>query len=110
MNSDKVVVSAADVVAGPWKQYKGNVFTTSVPLATKYTDFSSKNTLIFANQIFVNSEMMPQCRFPNLVGTNAAHTTFNDNGNTDAIYYPAIDGGYVGAILWKSHWFSTITV
>lgn len=63
-NGESVTISGADVVTG-WSVFKGNIYYANVKLQNGYRNRSSSNTEIFANQIFVDEQMMIEARWPN---------------------------------------------
>ncbi len=66
---ETVTVSGADLVSN-WSAYSGNIFQSTVSLPISgYSD-----TGFFANQVFVNSEMMNEARYPN-IGSDQLYRT-----------------------------------
>ncbi|MFD2115756.1 S-layer homology domain-containing protein [Paenibacillus yanchengensis] len=65
-NKEKVTISGADWIDdADWKLYKDNIYEVDIELPVE----NYSNTGIFANQIFVNGEMMTEARYPNNTGT-----------------------------------------
>lgn len=71
-NGESVTVSGADPVTG-WTRYSGNVYVADVTLpVSNETSDTTSNTVtpgaVSANQVFVNSTMMPEAQYPNPSG------------------------------------------
>ncbi|MGD1875407.1 MAG: hypothetical protein ACFB02_20415 [Mastigocoleus sp.] len=111
---EKVTVSGNDIVDG-WTKYRDSIYRIQVSLpVSSYSD-----TGFFANQIFVNGEMMPEARFPNidekrdflrpnLVGGGVK----SEGGKAASIEnkeIPTLSEGWSGAKIWTNEWYTTRT-
>jgi hypothetical protein len=106
---ETVTVSGADTVTN-WTQHNGSVYRASVSLpVASYADSG-----FFANQVFVDGEMMIEARWPN-TGSNLMRPTLKGGGvsspsGLDAVVsnpdIPNIGEGWVGATVWTSEWYT----
>ena len=60
---EDVTVSGTDLAEG-WTRYEGAIYQTDVALEAGYREVAS-NTELFANQVFVDGEMVNEARYPN---------------------------------------------
>jgi hypothetical protein len=99
-----VTVSGANPVTG-WTQYSGNTYRATVTLRVN----GYNNTGFFANQVFVNGQMINQARWPN-TGLDQLHPTEevtttagscnNDSSQPSTIYDANLPAGtWVGATI-----------
>jgi hypothetical protein len=66
-----VTISGADIADGGWSVYNGNIYQKTISLPVNgYNDHATSNTLLMANQVFVNGHMMIEARWPNVSDAN----------------------------------------
>ena len=98
-----------------WDVYRNSIFRTKVTLPiSNYSD-----TGFLANQVFVNGEMMPEARFPNLdekqdfLRPTLIGGGLKSEGGTVATIenseIPTLSEGWVGAKVWSNEWYTTRT-
>jgi hypothetical protein len=109
---ETVTVSGAEIVSG-WTQHSGNIYRANVTLPVNgYAD-----TGFFANQVFVNGDMMVEARWPNtnldLMRQDYAGGGVESPNGLDAIVrnngIPNIGESWVGATVWTQEWYTTRT-
>lgn len=111
-NNEKVTISGADPVVG-WAGFRGSIFRANVSLPVNgYSD-----TGFLANQVFVNGEMMPEARWPN-IGSDPMRPKLTgccvkSLGGTAATVenneIPNLPEGWAGATVWTNEWYTTRT-
>ena len=113
-NDEQVTISGTELV-DDWSTHDGSVFRTKVTLPVDgYSD-----TEFFANQVFVNKEMMPEARYPNLdperdfLRPKLIGGGVKSQGGTAATVenkeIPALSEGWTGAKVWTNEWYTTRT-
>lgn len=111
-NNEDVTISGANPVEG-WAEFQNSIFRTNVILPVS----SYENTGFLANQVFVNGEMMPEARWPN-VGPDLMHMKLTgccvkSLGGTAAIVenseIPTLPEGWAGATVWTNEWYVSRT-
>ncbi|MBD2305542.1 right-handed parallel beta-helix repeat-containing protein [Chroococcidiopsis sp. FACHB-1243] len=111
-NKEDVTISGANLVEG-WQVFRGSIFRANASLPTsKYND-----TGFFANQVFVNGEMMPEARWPNtgrdpLRPKLAGGGVRSLSGNAAIVEnaeIPNLAEGWTGATVWTNDWYVTRT-
>lgn len=113
-NNEKVTISGTELV-DDWQVFRDSVFKAKVSLPVD----SYSDTEFFANQLFVNGEMMPEARFPNMdekrdyLRPNFLGGGLTSQGGTAAKIenseIPALAEGWAGAKVWANEWFTTRT-
>ena len=111
---ESVTISGTEIVS-EWTRDRNSIFQATIKLPINgYSD-----TGFFANQVFVNGEMMPEARFPNIDSKrDYLKRHFIGKGvkspkglsaviNNDKI--PALTEGWTGAKVWTSEWYTTRT-
>lgn len=112
--NEDVVISGTEAVEN-WTAYRNAIFSTNVDLPVDgYSD-----TDFFANQVFIDGEMMPEARFPNLgekrdfLRPELIGGGLKSEGGTAASIQnqiiPALSSGWVGAKVWANEWYTTRT-
>ncbi len=112
--NENVILSGTEIVAD-WTLDRDSIFRTNVSLpVNNYSD-----TGFFANQVFVNGEMMPEARFPNLdekrdfLRPTLIGGGLKSEGGTAATIenseIPALSEGWAGAKVWSNEWYTTRT-
>lgn len=111
---EKVTISGTEPVED-WKRDRSSIFRANVTLPVD----SYSDTGFFANQIFINGEMMPEARFPNLdpkrdfLRPNLIGGGVKSQGGTAATVeneeIPALSEGWAGAKVWTNEWYTTRT-
>jgi Fe-S cluster biosynthesis and repair protein YggX len=97
-NGEAVTISGANQITSNWSVYSGSIYQTTVTLPTS----SYNNTGFFANQLFVDSTMMLEARWPNtsleLVTQRTWATAQSGSDATHVVdsAIPNISGGWVG--------------
>ena len=113
-NQEAVTISGTELV-NDWSQDRGSIYRTEVKLPVDgYSD-----TEFFANQVFVNGEMMPEARLPNLDGDrdlfrpNLLGGGLQSLGGTAAKIeneeIPELAEGWTGGGVWTNEWYTTRT-
>jgi hypothetical protein len=112
--NEDVTISGTELV-DDWTVFRDAIFQTDVTLPID----SYSDTGFFANQIFVNGEMMPEARFPNLdEKRDFLRPTFlggvvkSEGGTLASITnseIPALTKGWSGAKVWANEWYATRT-
>ena len=111
---ESVTISGTELVSN-WSNHRDAVYRTDIALPVEgYSD-----TGFFANQIFVDGEMMPEARLPNLGrerdflrpnllggGLESQEGTAATIENSDI---PDLDEGWTGARVWTNEWYTTRT-
>ena len=111
---EKVTVSGTEPIER-WTPYQDSTFRTKVSLpVANYSD-----TGFLANQVFVDGEMMPEARFPNLEQNRDFLQPaflaggFKSQGGTAAsienIEVPTLADAWPGAKVWANEWFTSRT-
>ncbi|MEO0844919.1 MAG: right-handed parallel beta-helix repeat-containing protein [Cyanobacteria bacterium J06648_1] len=111
---EAVTISGTELVT-EWTRDRQKVFQTMVELPVDgYSD-----TGFFANQVFVDGEMMPEARFPNLNSEgDYLQKSFLGNGvrslgglaaAVENEQIPALSEGWKGAKVWTNEWYTTRT-
>ncbi|WP_162463317.1 CBM35 domain-containing protein [Paenibacillus psychroresistens] len=116
-----VTVSGADIADGGWSVHSGNIYKKTIAMTNGYNANMTNNTTLMANQVFVNSKMMIEARWPNLPdsddlfnrnnlrdGLAATWSTSGTQTLTDASI-PSISGGWAGGTIWTNGWFISQT-
>jgi hypothetical protein len=114
-NNENVTISGTEPVEG-WTIDRNSVYRSQVNLPVNgYSDIN-----FFANQLFVNREMMPEARFPNmdekqrdflrpsLIGGGVK----SQGGLLASIEnkeIPNLSEGWTGAKVWTNEWYTTRT-
>lgn len=112
--NEEVTISGADIVSG-WNRDRDSIFSTEVELPVdRYSD-----TGFLANQVFVDGEMMPEARFPNVDNERdylKRHSMGNGvkslGGNAAIVEnpkIPALAEGWAGAKVWTNEWYVSRT-
>ena len=112
--NEPVTISGTEIV-DDWSVDRESVYRTKVDLPVDgYSD-----TGFFANQIFINGEMMPEARFPNLnqkrdyLRPKFLGGGLQSMGGTAAIIenqeVPELDEDWTGARVWTNEWYTTRT-
>ncbi|WP_165822482.1 CBM35 domain-containing protein [Paenibacillus montanisoli] len=118
-----VTVSGTDAAEGGWTVYSGNIYKKAIELpVTGYRDYITGNETLIANQVFVDSKMMIEARWPNVTDSDdllnradyrdGKAGTWTAAGATQKLSdaaIPAIDGGWAGGTLWANGWFISQT-
>ncbi|MEL6927199.1 MAG: right-handed parallel beta-helix repeat-containing protein [Cyanobacteria bacterium J06600_6] len=113
-NNEQVIISGTEIV-DDWSLDEDSIYRTNVDLPVDgYSD-----TGIFANQIFLNGEMMPEARLPNLdqkrdyLRPKFLGGGLQSQGGKAAIIenqeVPEIDEDWAGARVWTNEWYTTRT-
>ena len=112
--NESVTISGTELV-GEWTEDREAIFKTKVTLPVD--DYS--DTGFFANQVFVNGEMMPEARFPNLneerdfLRPKLLGGGLKSTGETTATIennkIPALSQGWTGGKVWANEWYTTRT-
>ena len=111
---ESVTISGTELINN-WSNYRNAIYRTDITLPVDgYSD-----TGVFANQIFVNGEMMPEARLPNLgqerdfLRPNMLGGGLKSQGGTAATIensdIPDLDEGWTGARVWTNEWYTTRT-
>jgi hypothetical protein len=111
---ESVTISGTELVNN-WSNHRDAIYRTNVILPVDgYSD-----TGVFANQIFVNGEMMPEARLPNLgeerdfLRPNLLGGGLESQGGTAATIensdIPKLAEGWTGARVWTNEWYTTRT-
>ena len=111
---ERVTISGTELV-NDWSKDRGSIYRTAVNLPVDgYSD-----TGFFANQVFVNGEMMPEARLPNLDGDrdflrpNLLGGGLESLGDTAAKIVndeiPELAEGWTGGRVWTNEWYTTRT-
>ncbi|MGF1588240.1 MAG: hypothetical protein ACFCU7_03180 [Pleurocapsa sp.] len=112
--NEQVTISGVEIVKD-WSSHRGSIYRSDVTLPIDgYSD-----TGFLANQIFVNGEMMPEARFPNLDenrdflrptliggGLKSEGGTAATIENSEIL---ALSEGWTGAKVWSNEWYTTRT-
>ncbi|HEY9768028.1 MAG TPA: hypothetical protein V6C71_05900 [Coleofasciculaceae cyanobacterium] len=112
--NEQVTISGVEVVKD-LLPHRGSIYRSDVTLPSDgYND-----TGFLANQIFVNGEMMPEARFPNLdsqrdlLRPTLLGGGIKSQGGTAATIenseIPSLSEGWVGARVWTNEWYTTRT-
>ena len=112
---DEVVIVSGTEPVNNWKRDRGSIFSTKVALPiSSYSD-----TGFFANQLFINQEMMPEARIPNLkdksdfLRPTLLKKGLKSQGGTAATIenesIPDLSEGWKGAKVWANEWYTTRT-
>ncbi len=113
-NNEVVVVSGADMVTSGWSIYRNNIYQTAITLPVN----GYANEGFFANQLFINGEMMTEARWPNNTNVNPLQPTNIGagvniiNNNEVAVEnnnIPDIGESWVGATFWTNEWYTSYT-
>ncbi len=112
--NEQVTISGVEIVKD-WSSHRGSIYRSDVSLPIN--DYS--DTGFLANQIFVNGEMMPEARFPNLdekrdfLRPTLIGGGLKSEGGTAATIenseIPALSEGWAGAKVWSNEWYTTRT-
>ncbi|MEO0925647.1 MAG: right-handed parallel beta-helix repeat-containing protein [Cyanobacteria bacterium J06643_13] len=113
-NKEQVTISGTEVVDN-WSVHQDSIYRADVTLPIDgYSD-----TGFFANQIFIDGEMMPEARFPNLPGDrDFLRPKFlggglQSQGGTAAVIenqeVPELDSGWAGGQVWTTEWYTSRT-
>ncbi|MEA5573562.1 right-handed parallel beta-helix repeat-containing protein [Calothrix sp. UHCC 0171] len=112
--NEDVTISGTEAVEG-WNTYRNSIYRRQVSLPVNgYRDID-----FFANQVFINGEMMPEARFPNmdekrdflrpaLIGGGVK----SQGGLLASIEnkeIPHLSEGWTGAKVWTNEWYTTRT-
>ncbi|MEM7592601.1 MAG: hypothetical protein AAF383_13945 [Cyanobacteria bacterium P01_A01_bin.83] len=111
---EQVTISGTELVTD-WSQHRDSIYRAKVNLPVDgYSD-----TGFFANQVFVQGEMMPEARVPNL---DSERDFFRPNmfgggleslGNSIAQIkndeIPKLANGWTGGKVWTNEWYTTRT-
>ena len=111
---ERVTVSGTELV-NDWSKHRGSIYRSEVNLPVDgYSD-----TGFFANQVFVDGEMMPEARLPNLDGDrdflrpNLLGGGLESLGGTTAQIVndeiPELAEGWTGGKVWTNEWYTTRT-
>jgi hypothetical protein len=111
---EEVTISGTEIIEG-WTVDRDSIFRTNASLpVSNYSD-----TEFFANQVFVNGEMMPEARFPNLdenrdfLRPTLIGGGLKSEGGTAATIenseIPVLSEGWAGAKVWSNEWYTTRT-
>ena len=112
--NEAVTISGTEIV-NSWSPYKDAIYRAKVDLPVDgYSD-----TGVFANQVFVNGEMMPEARLPNLdqkrdyLRPKFLGGGLQSQGGTAAIIenkeVPELDSGWTGGRVWTTEWYTSRT-
>jgi len=112
--NERVTISGTEIVDN-WSIDRDSIYRANIGLPVDgYSD-----TGFFANQIFVNGEMMPEARLPNLnkqrdyLRPKFLGGGLQSQGGTAAIIenkdVPEIDEDWAGARVWTNEWYTTRT-
>lgn len=112
--NEKVTISGTELV-DKWKAHRQSIFRTEIKLpVSNYSD-----TGFFANQVFIDGEMMSEARFPNLEDNrDFLRPTFlrqglKSQGGTAATIeneeIPELSEGWKGAKVWGNEWYTSRT-
>ena len=111
---EPVTISGTELVNN-WSNHRDAIYRTDITLPVDgYSD-----TGVFANQVFVNGEMMPEARLPNLgqerdfLRPNMLGGGLESQGGTAATIensdIPDLAEGWKGARVWTNEWYTTRT-
>ncbi|MBD2445800.1 right-handed parallel beta-helix repeat-containing protein [Nostoc sp. FACHB-152] len=112
--NENVTISGTELVE-KWSVYRNSIFRSKMALPVDaYSD-----TIFFANQVFVDGEMMPEARLPNLdEKRDFLSPTFLSNGvkshggtaaSVENSKIPSLSEGWAGAKVWTNEWYTTRT-
>ena len=112
--NEQVTISGTELVDN-WSVHRDSIYRTDIQLPVD----SYSDTGFFANQIFVNGEMMPEARLPNLdqkrdyLRPKFLGGGLQSQGGTAAIIenqeVPEIAEDWAGAQVWTNEWYTTRT-
>ena len=112
--NEQVTISGTELV-DDWQMFRDSIFQANITLPV--SDYS--DTGFFANQVFVDGEMMPEARFPNLdekrdfLQPNMLGGGVKSEGGTVASIenseIPVLSEGWIGAKVWVNEWYTTRT-
>ncbi|MEO1672436.1 MAG: right-handed parallel beta-helix repeat-containing protein, partial [Cyanobacteria bacterium J06631_2] len=113
-NNEQVTISGTEIV-DDWSVHQDSIYRANADLPVDgYSD-----TGVFANQIFVNGEMMPEARLPNLpskrdyLRPKFLGGGLQSQGGTDAIIenkeVPELNSGWTGGQVWTTEWYTSRT-
>ena len=111
---EPVTISGTELV-DDWSTHDGAIYRADVTLPVDgYSDRK-----FFANQVFIDGEMMPEARLPNLgqerdfLRPNLLGGGLKSQGGTAAIIenseIPELESGWAGARVWTNEWYTTRT-
>ena len=113
-NQEQVTISGTEIVDN-WSNYNGSIDRAQVMLPID----SYSDTNFFANQVFINGEMMPEARVPNLnqqrdfLRPNMFGGGLKSSGGTSArienAEVPILSQGWTGGRVWTNEWYTTRT-
>ena len=113
---EPVTISGTEVVS-TWTRERDSIFQAVVELPVD----SYSDTGFLANQVFVNGEMMPEARFPNIdserdylkrhfIGNGVKSPDPDDlSATVENDKIPNLSEGWAGARVWTNEWFVTRT-
>lgn len=111
---EQVTISGTELITD-WSQHRDSIYRAEVNLPVDgYSD-----TGFFANQVFIQDEMMPEARVPNL---NSQRDFFRPNmfgGGLESLgdgiaqikndEIPKLANGWTGGKVWTNEWYTTRT-
>ncbi|MBW4646930.1 MAG: right-handed parallel beta-helix repeat-containing protein [Goleter apudmare HA4340-LM2] len=112
--NENATISGTEVV-GEWTTDRNSVYRSQVNLPVNgYSDID-----FFANQVFINEEMMPEARFPNmdekrdflrpaLIG-GGVKSQGGIAASIENKEIPHLSEGWTGAKVWTNEWYTTRT-
>ncbi len=80
-NDEQVIISGADVVAGPWTLHSGAIYRTALGWNLNVRT----PTQVTNNQIWVDGLMMPEARWPNVPLDRVTHFTNADKAQAEGV-------------------------
>lgn len=111
--NEEVTISGTEIVEN-WTSYRDSIYRSNVTLPVDgYSD-----TGFFANQVFVNGEMMLEARWPNtprellqpqLRGGGAIKKQSETTITIEDEEIPDLPEGWAGATVWTNEWFVSQT-
>ena len=116
-----VTVSGADRTDGGWTVNSGSIYKKTITMQSGYNANMTSNTVLMANQVFVDGEMMIEARWPNVSNSDdlfnrndfraASGATWSTSGTQKIIDpgIPDISGGWTGGTAWVNGWYVSQT-
>lgn len=120
IGTGEVIVSGLEATGDGWVVHSGNIYKKSITLPVNgFTQMITSNTTIAANQLFKNGSMIIQARWPKAENVEALfdrnklrHRSQVSNWNNGSITdsgLPQIPGGWTGAKIFITGWYTSQT-
>ena len=62
-----VTISGADIADGGWTVHEGSIYKKTISLSKAYNENMTGNSILMANQVFIDGKMMIEARWPNVI-------------------------------------------